>query len=219
MITELSVLSSVNLIAGVKVITDFFRQSLLFGLHAGVTHRFVFTGVRLEFTAINSYVTEFHQACPHGQVHTLSEQVRERLPVPGAEPVECPVRWLLVTGEEPECHVFNECSLHFSGASDSDCVSVYPDCNHHPWFQWRPATSLSVVISVNATQVQVVHQFMNEERQVIFWQPVNWCWWQQVRLLRIVITKAFQTGTSNWQEPRSVHVFYHLKPTLDGDSM
>src|SRR5690625_2488267 len=193
MITELSVLSSVN---RVEVITDFLLQAFLFNLHAGVTHCLVLAGVSLEFTAVYCYVTEFHEASSHGQVHTLSKQLRECLPVPGAEPVECPVRWLLVTGEEPEGNIFHECSLHLPAGADPDCVSVNPDCNHHPWFQWRPTTDFRSVISVDATQIQVIHQFMNEERQVIFRQPVSWGWRQQVGLLRIVITEAFHAGTS-----------------------
>src|SRR5690625_2811550 len=149
MITKLSVLSSINLVSCIEVITDFPLQAFLFSLHPCVTHGFVLTRVSLEFTAIYCYMPEFHQARPHCQVHTLSKQLRERLPVPGAEPVERPVRWLLVTGEEAECHVFNQGCLYFAGTPDSDCVSVNPDGNHHPWFQWRPATNFGRVISVD----------------------------------------------------------------------
>src|SRR5690625_6304574 len=114
MITQLVILSSISLVAGIQVVIDLLLQPLLFDLHAGVAHSFVLAGVRLEFTAINGDVTEFHQARPHGQVHTLSKQVRECFPVPCAEPVERPVRWLLITREEPECYVLHQGSLHFA---------------------------------------------------------------------------------------------------------
>src|SRR5690625_1385686 len=169
-------------------------------------------------TAVNGDVTEFHQASSHGQVHTLREQVRECFPVPGAEPVERPVRWLLITREEPECYVLNQGSLHFAAAANPNRVSVDPDGDHHPWFKWWRTTCFRVVISVDAAQIQVVHECVDEERQVTVGQPVNRCWWQQVRLFRIVITEAFQTGTSRRQEPRSVHAFYHLKAVGDADS-
>src|SRR5690625_887680 len=218
MITELNVLSSVRLVAGVQVVADLLLQALFFSLHAGVAHGFVLPGVSLEFTAVNSDVTEFHQASSHGQVHTLREQVRECFPVAGAEPVERPVRRLLITREEPEGDVLNQGSLNFAAAANPDRVSVDPDGDHHPWFKWWPAASFSGVISVDAAQVQVVHELVDEERQVAFRQPVNRSWWQQVRLLRIVITEAFQTQTTRRQEPRSVHAFYHLKAVTDADS-
>ena len=111
----------------------------------------------------------------------------------GAEPVQRPVRRLLITREEPERYVLNQGSLNFAAAANANRVSVSPDGNHHPWFKWRSAASFRVVISVDSAQVQVIHEFMDEERQVTFRQPVNRSWWQQVRLLRIVITEAFQT--------------------------
>src|SRR5690625_2596564 len=99
MITELVILSSVSLVASIKVLTDLLLQPLLLGLHAGVTHRFVLAGISLEFTAVNSDMTQFHQASPHRQMHPLSAPSCERLSVPGAEPGERPVRRLLITRE------------------------------------------------------------------------------------------------------------------------
>jgi len=64
-------------------------------LHAFITHRFVFRGVRLDLRAIQRDMAEFDQSCRRAQLQNLQEQRAERLQMPLAEVADRPeVRWI-----------------------------------------------------------------------------------------------------------------------------
>ena len=64
-------------------------------LHAFVTHRFVFRGVRLDLRAIQCHVAEFDQSCRLAQLQNLQEQRTKCLQMPLAEVADRPeVRWI-----------------------------------------------------------------------------------------------------------------------------
>jgi hypothetical protein len=160
--------------------------------HAPVAHGLVLGGIGSHLDAVDRHMSQLHKPRLLAKDKDLGEQRAERLQVAFAEVRDAVVIGMLVARKRAKRHFFVGGALDLSRRRLAHAVRVHEQLDLHG----REITTTTPIVAalvdrVNDTQIELLDQVVDEQRQMSFGQPVAHVGGQQQPLIDAV-----------WQEVR-----------------
>ena len=161
-------------------------------------------GVRFDLRSVDGHTAQLDQTAALGDQNDLLEQLYELLKVLLPKVADRPMLRKVPRCQHSERHVLFDLLRDPSRRERSRRIPIDQDLEHHRWVKGLVPPRIALFVSpVQPAQIHLVHHFGDEERQVLFREPVTRRRRQQVALLRLVRSVVARHASSYRHPPFS----------------